>query len=245
VQRNFTAVQSNIAAIINGLRWYFFFLVTYLFFNRFPGSRGPAGQVGPKGDKSDTGLQGLKGDAGEIGPRGMQGECGPMGFNASNSPIERVMALEHRMTSGMSQQNNYSLLASFAPSPGVSVVGNSSLVFGNTASLGSLVTFSVVESGNECVPSFVTVNVGDNVTWSWTSNPSVIEVQPTNASVKVAGGTMSGVATTNGALSQQMLVPGMRVFRNRRSGKLMTVETIGFGITRENLVARSQFLETL
>ena len=42
-----------------------------------------------------------------------------------------------------------------------------------------------------------------------------------------------------------MLLTGTRVFRNGRSGQIMTVETVGFGVTRENTVARSHFLGSL
>ena len=156
------------------------------------GAKGDTGLQGIHGLKGDTGPQGLQGLKGDMGLRGLQGERGPVGFNASNSLIERVTMLEQHGLDFRQQQRNGSLLTGFAPSPGVTVIGNSTFVFGDTVFLGSPTTVAVTEVGENWEPNSVTVSVGDNVTWTWSSNTSVTEVQVTNANSSLVGGVFLG-----------------------------------------------------
>ena len=207
--------------------------------------------MGPKGDKGDTGLQGLQGLRGDRGPQGIQGERGPVGFNASNNLVERVVALEQQgatflqLQQQQQQQTNGSLLTGFAPSPGVTVIGNSTFVMGDSVFLGSPTTVTVTEVVDDWVPNSVTVNVGDIITWVWSTNTSMVEVDPTSTNTTVVNGATSGAYKQASEWSQQMLVSGVRTFRNERSRSLMTVQTVGFGITHQSLFARSQLLDTL
>ena len=161
------------------------------------GPRGSQGDTGPQGLKGDTGLQGIqgpKGDTGQIGPQGTQG---PVGFNASNSLLERVSVLEQYFASFVqqkqqAQQSNGSLLTGFAPSPGVTVIGNSTFVFGDAVFLGSPTTTTVTENGDDWVPNVLMVNVGDNVTWAWVSTTSLVEVNAVNNAQVLSGGVTSG-----------------------------------------------------
>jgi hypothetical protein len=77
------------------------------------------------------------------------------------------------------------------------------------------------------VPSSVTVNIGDNVMWSWSSKISIVEGDPANNSAVKVGGLMSGALTSSSMWTQQMLVPGNRVFRNGRSGRIVSVSMAG------------------
>ena len=137
-----------------------------------------------------------------------------------------VVAVVEQRTRAVSSNSSGSLLTGFAASPGVTTIGNTTIILGQAVFFGSPTTIVVTEAGDAWDKAEVLANIGDNITWRWTSNTALLEVG-------VVGGVTSGTATENGTWSQQMLVPGERLFRNVRSGQNMTVTTTGLDIFDE------------
>jgi plastocyanin len=121
--------------------------------------------------------------------------------------------------------NNSTTVAGF----GVTTIGDSTYIMGDNVYFGVPKTVVVTEGASSWLPTYVEVNVGDTVKWTWNGFANVYEVLTTDNATAVAG-VSSGIATSGGVYSVQMLKPGVRRFRHGGTLWIMTVNVHGFGV---------------
>jgi hypothetical protein len=125
--------------------------------------------------------------------------------------------------------------------PGVNVIGDDVYITGKSVYLISPKSHAISEASSAWSPEVVSISVGDNVTWTWSSSEAVYQVK-TSDNVTRTGDISSGDAVIGGSYSYTFRMPGTYRIRGASKGYLSTVIVSGFGITADNIVDASKWL---
>jgi hypothetical protein len=126
--------------------------------------------------------------------------------------------------------------------PGVNVIGDDVYITGKSVYLISPKSHAISETSSAWSPEVVSISVGDNVTWTWSSSEAVYQVNPAD-NVTRTGDISSGDAVIGGSYSYTFRTPGTYRIRGASKGYLATVIVSGFGITANNVIEASKWLQ--
>ncbi len=200
--------------------------------------RGDPGPPGPKGDTGAAGAVGAPGPTGSVGPIGPPGPPGPVGVAGPPGPTYNDNPLTARLAALETKTAAFNVGTTSAGT-GITMIGNTTFILGDSVFIGVPKKLTVIEGNGAWLPSYVECNVGDTITWTWTTGANVYEVSTDDNNTLIPG-TESGLIVPFSSHTVQMLRPGVRRFKHGGQGFFMTVNVNAFGATPStiNRVAR-------